>query len=235
MFTLDQVVPWGRSFDEYRHMFALSDADLRLRIMGCGDGPASFNAEATRLGFQVISCDPIYQWDTAALRGRIAATYDQVIAQTRQNADEFVWESIRSVEELGRIRMAAMQDFLDDFAPGKAEGRYLDASLPMLPFPDRAFDLALCSHFLFLYTSQLSVEFHRAAIAELCRIANEVRIFPLLALGGRPSPYIETTVAALRWSGHQVLIEPVPYEFQRGGNQMMRIRRADVEPGMNRR
>jgi len=53
MFTLDQVVPWGRSFDEYRRMFALTDAELGLRIIGCGDGPASFNAEATRRGTAV--------------------------------------------------------------------------------------------------------------------------------------------------------------------------------------
>ena len=50
MFTLEQVVPWGRSFDEYCRMFALSDDDLTLRILGCGDGPASFNAEANRRG-----------------------------------------------------------------------------------------------------------------------------------------------------------------------------------------
>ena len=55
MFTLDKVVPWGRSFDEYRRMFALTDADLRGRILGCGDGPAAFNAEATRLGMRVTS------------------------------------------------------------------------------------------------------------------------------------------------------------------------------------
>ena len=48
MFTLDQVVPWGRSFDEYRAMFAMTDMDLTGRILGCGDGPASFNREATR-------------------------------------------------------------------------------------------------------------------------------------------------------------------------------------------
>ena len=34
VFTLDQVVPWGRSFDEYRLMFALSENDLQLRILG---------------------------------------------------------------------------------------------------------------------------------------------------------------------------------------------------------
>lgn len=33
MFKLDQVVPWGRSFEEYRRMFALSDADLGGRIL----------------------------------------------------------------------------------------------------------------------------------------------------------------------------------------------------------
>ena len=47
---LEQVVPWGRSLAEYRAMFALSEADLQRRILGCGDGPASFNAEMTAAG-----------------------------------------------------------------------------------------------------------------------------------------------------------------------------------------
>ncbi len=76
MFTLNQVVPWGRSFDEYRRMFALTDDDLKLKIVGCGDGPASFNAEATRLGSAVVSCDPIYRYNVEQLRERIASTYD---------------------------------------------------------------------------------------------------------------------------------------------------------------
>ena len=63
MFTLEEVVPWGRSFDEYHRMFGLSDDDLVRKILGCGDGPASFNAEATRRGAAVISCDPIYRWE----------------------------------------------------------------------------------------------------------------------------------------------------------------------------
>jgi hypothetical protein len=74
MFTLDQVVPWGRSFEEYRRMFALTDTDLASKIVGCGDGPASFNAEATRLGSTVVSCDPIYRFGVEQLRERIAST-----------------------------------------------------------------------------------------------------------------------------------------------------------------
>lgn len=225
MFTLDQIVPWGRSFDEYRRMFALTDHDLGLRIIGCGDGPASFNVEATRRGFRVISCDPIYCWDAAQIQDRIMVTYSEVLEQTRKNADEFVWTSIRSVEELGLIRMAAMKEFLSDYPAGKREGRYIDAALPMLPFASGSFDLALSSHLLFLYSTQLGEEFHRAAIREMCRVANEARIFPLLALGGQRSSFVDRIIGELDNSTFEVSIDTVPYEFQRGGNQMMRIRR----------
>ena len=85
MFTLDEVVPWGRSFDEYRRMFALTDDDLRGRILGCGDGPASFNAEATRRGARVTSCDPLYKLSVQQIRERIAATAEEIIEQTRRN------------------------------------------------------------------------------------------------------------------------------------------------------
>jgi hypothetical protein len=113
MFRLDEVVPWGRSFDEYRRMFALTDEDLQRRIVGCGDGPASFNTEATRRGHRVVSCDPIYQFGGSQIQDRIAATSDQVLAQTRINAHEFVWDDgIRTVEELGQVRLAALRAFL---------------------------------------------------------------------------------------------------------------------------
>jgi hypothetical protein len=194
MFRLDEVVPWGRSFDEYRRMFALTDDDLRQRIVGCGDGPASFNAEATRRGHHVVSCDPIYQFAGSQIQDRIAATSDQVLGQTRINAHEFVWgDGIRTVEELGQVRMAAMRAFLDDYEPGRHAGPYVHAELPTLPFENGAFDLALCSHFLFLYSTQLGEPFHRSALDEMCRVAADVRVFPLLALGGARSPFVNHT------------------------------------------
>ena len=111
-----------------------------------------------------MSCDPIYRYDVEQIRSRIESTYSQILEQTRQNLDEFVWTSIRSVDELGAVRMAAMNDFLADYAAGKAQARYIDAELPNLPFPDLSFDLALCSHFLFLYSTQLGEAFHQSAI-----------------------------------------------------------------------
>ena len=224
MFTLDQVVPWGRSFDEYRAMFALTDADLRGRLLGCGDGPASFNAGATGRGTAVVSCDPLYRWSAAEIETRIAATAAEVLEQTRRNADQFVWGVIPSVEALAQVRSEAMQAFLRDYPAGVSEGRYVEAALPALPFGDE-FDLAVCSHLLFLYSDQLGGTFHEAAVRELCRVAREVRIFPLLALDGQMSPCVERCAGALRADGHTVSIEPVPYEFQRGADAMMRVRR----------
>jgi hypothetical protein len=52
MFSYDELKPRGRNFDEYRRMFSLGDDDLSRRILGCGDGPASFNQELTARGGQ---------------------------------------------------------------------------------------------------------------------------------------------------------------------------------------
>lgn len=224
MFTLSQIVPLGRSFDEYCRMFALEDIDLSRKILGCADGPASFNAEATQRGSRVVSCDPLYRFDREPIRRRIDATFPEVMEQTRRNAAQFVWNEIPSIEALEGCRRKAMDTFLADYDQGRGQGRYFEAELPTLPFADASFDLALCSHFLFLYTDQLTESFHMRAIVEMCRVATEVRVFPLVALDALPSRYIAPVSAQLQEGGFGVSVERVPYEFQRGANQMMRIR-----------
>jgi GNAT superfamily N-acetyltransferase len=223
MFTLDHVVPWGRSFDEYRRMFALTDDDLRGHILGCADGPASFNADATARGLRVVSCDPLYQFDAAAIRTRIDATAPEVLEQTRRNADDFLWDEIGSIDELRTLRMGAMNTFLRDFEARPSPARYVAGALPRLPFASGAFDIALVSHFLFLYSDQFDASFHVDAVVELCRVAREVRVFPLVMLGGRPSPHLQQVTRALADRGCHAQAERVPYEFQRGGNQMLRV------------
>jgi len=217
------IVPWGRSFDEYVKMFSLTPDDRNLKILDCGGGPSSFNAEMTKRGKKVISIDPIYNLSADNIEIRINETYDDVINQTRVNVDKFIWQNISSVEELGRIRMAAMKQFLDDYEQGKIEGRYIYTELPSLPFTDKKFDIALSSHFLFLYSSNLSLDFHRKAINEMVRVAREIRIFPLVNVNAVPSPYVEHIKKELVKKGYTVAIEKVGYEFQKGGNEILRI------------
>jgi hypothetical protein len=85
------------------------------------------------------------------------------------------------------------------------------------------FDLALCSHFLFTYSDHLSEEFHLDAILEMCRVAREVRIFPLLKISGEVSPWLQPVIGELVARGYGVERMPVSYEFQKGGNQMLRV------------
>lgn len=213
------IVPWGRNFDEYVRMFDLSEADLKLCILGCGDGPASFNMECNQRGGNVTSLDPLYRFSHTQIGQRIADTYEDVIAQTRAHQEKFVWDSIPSVDELGRIRMEAMQRFLDSYEAGKLQNKYIPGELPILPFSDQTFDLALSSHFLFLYTDNLTFDFHVASIREMLRVAREVRIFPLLDVNVRESKYLSGILD--EFQDFKPEIRQVNYEFQRGGNKML--------------
>ena len=222
-FALTEVDPWGRTFAEYTAMFALDDMDRSRSILGCSDGPASFNAEALQRNVKVVSADPLYQFSVPQIRKRIADTAPQIAAQIREHAQDFVWNHFASVTELVAARMSAMQVFLADLDAGLQQGRYVPAELPNLPFFDGTFDLALCSHFLFSYSEHHDVQFHIQALRELCRVAQEVRIFPLLELSGAPSRHLPEVIKALEAGGCTVQIETVNYEFQKGGNQMLRL------------
>ena len=61
-FHYKDIVPWGRSFDEYLDMFDLSEDDLARNIVDVGGGPASFNSGMHQRGTPIISVDPIYQF-----------------------------------------------------------------------------------------------------------------------------------------------------------------------------
>ena len=223
---LEQVVPWGRSASEYCRMFDLTPADLAGRILGCGDGPASFNAELTVAGHQVISADPLYAFSGAEIRSRVDATYATIIAQLKRQPDYYRWHEFGDPDALGAARLAVMERFLADYGTGKTEGRYVEGSLPSLPFAAGSFDLALCSHLLFLYSEQLDDAFHIVALQELLRVANEVRVFPLLTLTCEPSPHLPTVLAWCAEQGHRAYLRQVPYEFQVGGGTMLLVQRA---------
>ena len=222
---LEKVVPFGRSLDEYRQMFSLSEDDLARNIIGVGDGPASFNAEMHALGKQVVSVDPLFAFSADDIEWRFYAVVDSIMEQVKTTSDDWVWTYHRSPEHLRQHRINVLARFITDYEAGKTDGRYVVGELPHLDFRNDEFELALCSHFLFLYSDHFSYEFHRMAIIEMLRVAREIRVFPLMTLMLKLSPHVEPLVQELQSLGYTVQIQTVPYEFQRGGNQLLCVKR----------
>ncbi|MEO0948588.1 MAG: class I SAM-dependent methyltransferase [Cyanobacteria bacterium J06641_5] len=222
--TLDRIVPFGRSLAEYRLMFALTAADLQRQILSIADGPASFNAEATPLGANIQSIDPIYQFGGPEIRQRFGAVVDDIIAQIGATPDAWSWEVHDSPAALRASREQTLELFLADYDRGRQEGRYHYGALPHLDCTNGQFDLVLCSHFLLLYSAHLDYAFHRQALQELLRVGREVRIFPLLTLACQRSPYLDKLMTEFAQQGYRPTIKPVEYELQKGGNEMLVVR-----------
>ncbi|NJO95836.1 MAG: SAM-dependent methyltransferase [Pleurocapsa sp. CRU_1_2] len=221
---LDKVVPFGRSLDEYIKMFSLSSEDLQKDILGVGDGPASFNAEGTAKGYNITSVDPIYQFDDAEIKQRFDEVVDNIIDQIIATPNNWVWSYHKNPQELKASRIKTLEIFLQDYQQGKQAGRYQAQELPNLNFVEQSYELALCSHFLFLYSEQCDRDFHVAAIQEMLRVSREVRIFPLLTLMQETSPYLDFVIDKFSNLGYSVAIAKVPYELQPGANEMLVIR-----------
>lgn len=225
-FDLGGVVPWGRRLREYRAFFGLGDLASLAAILDVGGGPASFAAEAAKEGANVVAADPIYALRPEEIACRFEETAEAMRTGMRRAAYRFNWKQYGSEAAVHRLRREALELFLADYEEGKARGRYVPASLPSLPFADGSFRLALVSHLLFLYGDELDFGFHLASIRELLRIAEEVRIFPLINLDGLPSSHLPGVMSDLRRDGAVAELVRVPFEFQRGATRMLRLRRA---------
>lgn len=219
----EQIISWGRSRREYEAMFGLGPADLRGRILDCGGGPASFNAEMAAAGHSVISVDPIYSCSGPEIAARFETASEIIIKKLRAAPDNLPWTYHEGPDDMLASRREVFARFLSDYEAARGAERYQAASLPALPFLDGHFDLALCSHLLFLYSDQLSERFHVQSVMELCRVARDVRIFPLLSLSSLPSPHIGAVRARLEREGWSSEIIEVNYEVQNGSNKMLRI------------
>lgn len=223
--TLEETIPLGRNAGEYNLMFNLSGIRDTATYIDCGAGPSSFNAEMSVAERTVVSVDPLYDFTASDLSARAKTTLEGIMQQVNTNREKYRWDIFRSVDQLKQSRTETMQRFLADYDDGKKQGRYITASLPQLPFEDKQFDIALCSHLLFLYDKIFSLDFHLQAIREMMRVAGEVRIFPLVDLNGQPSVHLRDVIKTFRNEQHHTQIINVPYEFQKGVNQCLLIRK----------
>jgi hypothetical protein len=223
---LDRVVFIGRTYFEYLRMFDIDESVLRRGpVLDCAAGPSSFTAEAYEKRFDVSACDILYGTPVETLMNMGS----QDIAHTFQKVDDvphlYVWKYYRDRDEIVSLRRRALERFAGDYRDGLKKNRYVHAELPRLPFADKTFSLALCSHFLFLYGDRLDLAFHKSCLKELVRVSGEARIYPLQGLNAKPYPHMEDMLSFLGAEGIIANIVEVPFEFQKGSNKMMRLKR----------
>ena len=221
---ISKVIPWGRSLEEYRGMFSFSVDELKgKKILDCAAGPASFNAEAAALGINVISADPIYASIEAPNPDEQSDKVKIILNHVENNVHNFRWDFFKSPEHLIEHRLDVFRKFTEHFKADKARKKYVADELPGLSFKDKSFDLALCSHLLFLYSHVFDADFHISSIREMLRVAGEVRIFPLQGMDFKPSPFLKAVTDFFSKKCDVKILE-VPYEFRRGANRMLVVK-----------
>jgi len=55
----------------------------------------------------------------------------------------------------------------------------------------------------------------------LCRVAKEVRVYPLISLDGSRSRHLDAVISVLKNKNIDVSLQPVEYQFQKGANEML--------------
>ena len=211
----------SRSLDEYRRMFALTDAELTTRILDCPGGAASFTAEVNAAGGHASACDPTYELSVEQVRDTTLDSLRRAYTYHQTNPDEYAWTYFRDANHYRQERTRSVELFAADRAAHPDD--YVPAALPTLPFADQRFDLVLSSHLLFSYADRLDRAFHLESLRELARVGREVRVFPLVPMGMTENPELAAIRAALTAAGLRTMVHTVDYEFQRGGNAMMSI------------
>jgi hypothetical protein len=217
-----KVPPWGRNAAEYEAFFALSDVPASARVLDCASGPAAFASEWNARGRFVVAADPVYRQSGDEIAADFEPTAARMLEGQRKARDRFIWDHYKSPENVVEMRRSTLKRFLADYQNPERVGRYVAARLPDLPFSDNSFDLVLCSHMLFLYSAELSLELHLASLREMLRVGREVRVFPFLDMDGQRSAHLDACIRELSTIA-QVELRPVPFAFRPGDSTMLRL------------
>ena len=220
---LERVVFYGRSLAEYKLFFNLDLPGLKGKsVLDCPSGAASFAAEAAPLGIRVTAIDPFFENPVEKLRAIGEADIAHVMEEVEKVRQVYTSTYFNSVEHMRSTRRRSLELFCEDFTGGRAEGRYVPALLPNLPFADGEFELVLSGHFLFIYDDRFDYAFHLAAIRELARVSSgEVRLFPPAGMNRKPYPQLDQLRGELERDGIASEVIRSNFEFVQGWNQIL--------------
>ena len=194
-------------------------------MLDCSAGTSGFVAGARARGCDAVAVDPAYREprDRLAETARAGAHGGSSLVADHRDRFSFAWYG--TPERQRALRAAALDACLADRR--RCPDHYVAAALPRLPFADGSFHLALCSHLLFTWADVFDAAWHEAAIREMARVADEVRVFPLLHQGsGDPVGFLDALRDRLgAYAGLVTRVEKVHYAFQVGGDEMLVVGR----------
>ncbi len=213
---------WVYSLADYQQMFDLNDADFNKTILDYPGGISSFNAQMHDMNKRVVSGDQLYQLTPPQMDQAVDQIYEANETHLRAHLENLKQQDEASIQNILNTWQQSKNAFLKDYAAGRHEQRYLLMTLPTLPFEFHEFQLALCSDLLF-HTQAREGYTPQHLIAELCRVAEEVRVFPLLDEAGQTSDALGPVMLNLQQQNFGVEVREVAYEQHAGGNAMLRV------------
>ena len=214
----------GRGWSEYMKMFNLEKAYLKnKKILDCAAGASSFTAHLANQGFDITAVDILYDLKPDELENKCYEHLKLLVKSLSEIKSSFVWSFFPNVGELERYRQNVCQEFSVDYQ--RHPERYIPTDLNSLPFPDNEFNLVLCSHLLFIYDHRLDYEFHYNSIKEMLRVCKgDLRIYPLVKHHEQKSAYVEKIRKDFQYYVQMELVK-VDYQFRKGGNEMMVLKK----------
>jgi hypothetical protein len=213
---------WVYDLADYRQIFDLSEEDLGKRILDFPGGISSFNAQMHEAGHFVVSGDPHYQLEFPAMSDLAAERLAQNEQDLREHLDRLKFQDEAHLQVIFQNWLKNKDKFLGDYSSGLREHRYQEMHLPKLPFKDFHFELALCSDLLFHAHARGGLS-PQELMAELSRVALEVRIFPLLDEKNKMPQSIGPLLLEYQKQDYGLEVREVPYEVKKGGNAMLRV------------
>lgn len=213
---------WVYNLNDYRQMFDLTEGDLSQSILDYPAGISSFNAEMKAMGHAVVSGDQSYGLPPDEMRELADSIYHEDEVELRAHLDRLVDQSEAGVKTMLTNWQSRKEQFLLDYAKGQSENRYQNMTMPTLSSKDHEFELALCSDLLFQSQAREGYT-PMTLLQELCRVAKEVRVFPLMDESGDVAKVLGPVMLELQSNNFGVEVRAVPYEEQKGSNAMLRV------------
>ena len=214
---------WGLSYDNVIAMFAIKEHDLHKKILNCMGVPSGFNAIAHQNKLDVTTCSDVYGSDKETLQSKAKREIKQAVEFIKANPDRFNSCVVDTPEKYQDFLEENLKIFFKHYDEGKTRRLYSSEALPEIAFGNHQFDLAICPHFIFNGNSNFTEPFQFECIKELCRVADECRIFPVLDSAGHTPSQLDSLRESLRAAGYRTSIETVDYELLKKGNKMLKV------------